>query len=85
MLCYVILLWLFLKRLSQEALQRRSQRERMVKIKVSKQRREADDIEWDSTVVYCMIEGHANIPLHVEFINLGEFIEMTILTKSHVR
>ena len=32
MLCYVI--WLFVKRLSQEAIQRRSQRDRLVKIKV---------------------------------------------------
>jgi len=30
MLCYVI--WLFVKRLSQEAIQRRSQRDRLVKI-----------------------------------------------------
>ena len=32
MLCYVI--WLFVKRLSQKAIQRRSQRDRLVKIKV---------------------------------------------------
>jgi len=31
-LCYVI--WLFVKRLSQEAIQRRFQRDRLVKIKV---------------------------------------------------
>src|SRR6218665_2963656 len=31
-ICYVI--WLFVKRLSQEAIQRRSQRDRLVKIKV---------------------------------------------------
>ena len=42
MLCYVI--WLFVKRLSQEAIQRRSQRDRLVKIKVLKLRRDADDI-----------------------------------------
>src|SRR6218665_947655 len=40
--CYVI--WLFVKRLSQEAIQRRSQRDRLVKIKVFKLRRDADDI-----------------------------------------
>ena len=42
MLCHVI--WLFVKRLSQEAIQRRSQRDRLVKIKVLKLRRDADDI-----------------------------------------
>src|SRR6218665_3289679 len=42
MLCYVI--WLFVKRLSQEDIQRRSQRDRLVKIKVFKLRRDADDI-----------------------------------------
>src|SRR6218665_3878890 len=42
MLCYVI--WLFVKRLSQEAIQRRSQRDRLVKIKVFKLRRDADDM-----------------------------------------
>src|SRR6218665_1423910 len=42
MLCYVI--WLFVKRLSQEAIQRRSQHDRLVKIKVFKLRRDADDI-----------------------------------------
>ena len=42
LLCYVI--WLFVKRLSQEAIQRRSQRDRLVKIKVFKLRRDADDI-----------------------------------------
>src|SRR6218665_3734090 len=36
MLCYVI--WLFVRRLSQEAIQRRSQRDRLVKIKVFKLR-----------------------------------------------
>src|SRR6218665_2649898 len=41
-ICYVI--WLFVKRLSQEAIQRRSQRDRLVKIKVFKLRRDADDI-----------------------------------------
>src|SRR6218665_3059856 len=37
-LCYVIcyVIWLFLKRLSQEGIQRRSQRDRLVKIKVFK-------------------------------------------------
>src|SRR6218665_296095 len=33
MLCYMVI-WLFVKRLSQEAIQRRSQRDRLVKIKV---------------------------------------------------
>ena len=43
MLCYVI--WLFVKRLSQEAIQRRSQRDSwLVKIKVFRLRRDADDI-----------------------------------------
>src|SRR6218665_2239621 len=42
MLCYK--LWLFVKRLSHEAIQRRSQRDRLVKIKVFKLRRDADDI-----------------------------------------
>ena len=42
MLCYDI--WLSVKRLSQEAIQRRSQRDRLVKIKVFKLRRDADDI-----------------------------------------
>src|SRR6218665_2605512 len=36
---------LFVKRLSQEAIQRRSQRDRLVKIKVFKLRRDADDID----------------------------------------
>ena len=35
MLCHVIILWLFVKRLSQKAIQRRSQRDRLVKIKVT--------------------------------------------------
>ena len=48
MLCYVI--WLFVKRLSQEAIQRRSQRERLVKIKVFKLRRDADDIPCNITL-----------------------------------
>ena len=50
MLCYVI--WLFVKRLSQEAIQRRSQRDRLVKIKVFKLRRDrdADDIPCNITL-----------------------------------
>jgi len=42
MLCYVI--WIFVKRLSQKAIQRRSQHDRQVKRKVFKLRRDADDI-----------------------------------------
>jgi len=42
MLCYVI--WLFLKRLSQKAIQRRFQRDGLVKMKVFKLRRGGDDI-----------------------------------------
>jgi len=41
MLCNVI--WLCIKRLSQKAIQRRSQRDKLVKIKVFKLRRDADD------------------------------------------
>src|SRR6218665_3270122 len=48
MLCYLI--WLFVKRLSQEAIQRRSQRDRLVKIKVFKLRRDADDIPCNITL-----------------------------------
>src|SRR6218665_1909695 len=48
MLCYVI--WLFVKRLSQEAIQRRYQRDRLVKIKVFKLRRDADDIPCNITL-----------------------------------
>src|SRR6218665_214825 len=48
MLCYVI--WLFVKRLSQEAIQRRSQRDRLVKIKVFKLRRDAEDIPCNITL-----------------------------------
>src|SRR6218665_3476846 len=48
MLCYVI--WLYVKRLSQEAIQRRSQRDRLVKIKVVKLRRDADDIPCNITL-----------------------------------
>src|SRR6218665_701707 len=48
MLCYVI--WLFVKRLSQEAIQRRSQRDRLVKIKVFNLRRDADDIPCNITL-----------------------------------
>ena len=49
MLCYVMLCWLFVKRLSQEAIQRRSQRDRLVKMKVFKLRRGADDIPCNIT------------------------------------
>ena len=42
MLCYMVIC--SLKRLSQEAIQRRSQRDRLVKIKVLKLHRDADDI-----------------------------------------
>src|SRR6218665_2693099 len=45
--CYVI--WLFVKCLSQEAIQRRSQLDRLVKIKVFKLRRDADDIPCNIT------------------------------------
>src|SRR6218665_3845984 len=48
MLCYVI--WLFVKRLSQEAIQRRSQRDSLVKIKVFKLLRDADDIPCNITL-----------------------------------
>src|SRR6218665_1259016 len=48
MLCYVT--WLFVKRLSQEAIQRRSQRDRLGKIKVFKLRRDADDIPCNITL-----------------------------------
>src|SRR6218665_469211 len=48
LVCYVI--WLFVKRLSQEAIQRRSQRERLVKIKVFKLGRDADDIPCNITL-----------------------------------
>src|SRR6218665_193019 len=48
MLCYVI--WLFVKRLSQEAIQRRSQRDRLVKIKVFKLLRDGDDIPCNITL-----------------------------------
>ena len=48
MLCYVI--WLFVKRLSQEAIQRRSQRDRRVRIKFFKLRRDADDIPCNITL-----------------------------------
>ena len=48
MLCYVI--WLFVKCLSQEAIQRRSQHDRLVKIKVFKLRRDADDIPCNTTL-----------------------------------
>src|SRR6218665_121079 len=46
-LCYVI--WLFVKRLSQEAIQRRSQRDRLAKINVFKLRRDTDDIPCNIT------------------------------------
>ena len=42
MLCYAI--WLFVKRLSQKAIQRRSQHDRLVKREVFKPRRDAGDI-----------------------------------------
>src|SRR6218665_1664749 len=45
---YVI--WLFVKRLSHEAIQRRSQRDRLVKIKVFKLRRDAGDIPCNITL-----------------------------------
>src|SRR6218665_1979060 len=48
MLCYVI--WLFVKGLSQVSIQRRSQRDRLVKIKVFKLRRDADDIPCNITL-----------------------------------
>src|SRR6218665_1023530 len=48
MLCYVI--WLSVKRLSQEAIQRRSQRDRQVKRKVFKLRRDAGDIPCSITL-----------------------------------
>src|SRR6218665_448707 len=58
MLCYVKLcyfltynvIWLFVKRLSQEAIQRRSQRDTLVKIKGFKLRRDADDIPCNITL-----------------------------------
>src|SRR6218665_3619069 len=52
MLCYVMLgpIWLFVKRLSQEDIQRRSQRDRLVKIKVFKLQRDADDIPCNITL-----------------------------------
>src|SRR6218665_1074508 len=49
MLCYVML-WLFVKRLSQKAIQKRSQRDRQVKRKVFKLRRDADDIPCSITL-----------------------------------
>src|SRR6218665_1964719 len=51
--CYCVMLcviWLFVKRLSQEAIQRRSQRDRPVKIKVFKLQRDADDISCNITL-----------------------------------
>src|SRR6218665_3219963 len=48
MLCYVI--WSFIKCLSQETIQRRSQRDRLVKIKVFQLRRDADDIPCNITL-----------------------------------
>ena len=48
MLCYVI--GLFVKRLSQAGIQRRSQLDRLVKIKVFKLRRDADDIPCNITL-----------------------------------
>ena len=49
-ICYVTCIWLFVKRLSQKAIQRRSQRDRLVKIKVCKLRRDADDIPCNITL-----------------------------------
>src|SRR6218665_1149498 len=48
MLCYMVIC--SLKRLSQEAIKRRSQRDRQVKIKVLKLRRDADDIPCSITL-----------------------------------
>ena len=48
MLCYII--WLFIKCLSQKAIQRHSQRDRLVKMKVFKLRRDADDIPCSITL-----------------------------------
>src|SRR6218665_3521334 len=48
MLCYVI--WLFVQRLSQEAIQRHSKHDRLAKIKVFKLRRDADDIPCNITL-----------------------------------
>src|SRR6218665_3826079 len=50
LLYYVIWLGLFVKRLSQKAIQRRSQCDRLVKIKVFKLRRDADDIPCNITL-----------------------------------
>src|SRR6218665_2388938 len=47
-LCYVM--GLFVNRISQEAIQRRSQRDRLLKIKVFKLRRDADDIPCNITL-----------------------------------
>src|SRR6218665_3416742 len=55
MLCYAI--WLFVKRLSRKAVQRRSQLDRLVKIKVFKLRRDADDIP-------CIICSHRHYHHH---------------------
>src|SRR6218665_3228021 len=65
MLCYVI--WLFVKRLSQEAIQRRSQRDRLVKIKVFKLRRDADDILCNITLRSAGGESiiHHELPLEL--------------------
>src|SRR6218665_2936342 len=48
--CPDTVIWLFVKRLSQEAIQRRSQRDRLVKIKVFKLRRDPDDIPCNITL-----------------------------------
>ena len=48
MLCYII--WLFVKRFSQGAIQRRSQRDRLLKIKVFNLWRDADDIPCNITL-----------------------------------
>src|SRR6218665_273129 len=49
-LCYVMLYGYFVNRLSQEAIQKRSQRDRLVKIKVFKLRRDAYDIPCNITL-----------------------------------
>jgi len=48
MLRYII--WLFVKRISQEFIHRRSHRDRLVKIKVFKLRRDAGDILCNTTL-----------------------------------
>src|SRR6218665_214200 len=55
MLCYVI--WLFVKHLSHKAIQRRSQHDRLVKIKVFKLQRDTDDIPCSIT-----LRGAGDVP-----------------------